>query len=541
MTPVRPVFRSGRSVVALLTVLLSAVAATPRDGMTAAHAGPLTWIPCGRGSQCASIQVPLDWRDRHGTQINLAFAMHPANDAADRRGTLFFMPGQGVSAMEIVADRVTATNGIETPLPGWPISATGLWPKDLADHFDIVGIDQRGGGHNGTVYDWPLPIRSTPLLCSMPAHEPESYYFPTTAQGFQHLIAYNQSFAQSCTALSGRLAAYMDSETMARDVEAVRAALGVDKITWWSWTSASLVGQTYLSLFPRHVRAMVFDQPGDHSVHSGQNLVDWAWAVQDEFNRLVRYCIKQAVCSMHGQDFRRALREFVNEANAKPEASPAATGTSFTGDEMLMLIQTALQFGNLDFAGSGSNGFDAAASDFSTARDSYAAGLGEINVEPTYLFDFGWRGAWEQYRAISCGDFTSNIKTWDEFRSQVAAVRAVAPDMRGVGQAWEVFTGCLGWPYPARNPQRALRFASDEAAQVLIVGSTHSAWGPYLHTQRLASEIPNAELLTNNDDTHINYASSRCVDRHVDDFLLTLKRLGTDRSCRQEPPLAGKI
>lgn len=57
----------------------------------------LAWQPCAdpqqSGFQCATAQVPLDYRDPSAGSIKLAVIKHPATDQGRRVGSLFFNPG----------------------------------------------------------------------------------------------------------------------------------------------------------------------------------------------------------------------------------------------------------------------------------------------------------------------------------------------------------------------------------------------------------------------------------------------------------------
>jgi hypothetical protein len=102
-----------------------------------------------------------------GARITLAFAVHRAADAAQRIGTLVFVNGTGVSSEQFVADRM----------------GRGGFPVELINRFDIVGVDPRGGAHpNNTPL--PLPVRSTALHCDQPPHQPDSRYFPGSAEQY---------------------------------------------------------------------------------------------------------------------------------------------------------------------------------------------------------------------------------------------------------------------------------------------------------------------------------------------------------------------
>ena len=502
--------------------------------VAAAHSGggglQLAWQPCGNGAECTSIEVPVDWNRPGGRKITLAFARHRASDPATRIGTLVFQPGQGVSAMQFVAARI----------------GTGGFPANLIARFDIVGIDQRGGGANPSFVDLDLPVRSTALHCSMPAHEGGSRYFPTTPEEFEHLRDYNRVFALDCLERSGPVVKHMDSLSQAHDLEAVREALGEHQISWLSWTTASTVGTTYLSLYPRRVRAMVLDQPSDHSLAMKPYVRDHAAAVQDEFNRFAQWCANDRDCQLFGSDVHAALANLVEAKNAVP-IPPRQLSNPLSGDELLMLGQDMLGIGDLQTFVCGSvaaTGFHVLAVAIDLGDPKCLPGIpgfdGLFAFENTYRDSIGWPNAWEQYHAISCGDFDTGIDGYWEFSALVGQLARIAPDMRGVSPAWEVLSGCVGWPFRPGFPQQRLDFPRQ--ANVMIVSSRHSEWAPYEHALRLQKQIRGSSLLTYEGDAHISYLSSRqCVRTWEQDYLVTLTAPAPGTTCPQEGPLAGKL
>lgn len=491
-----------------------------------AHAGHgstnLTWQPCGVAAECTTISVPLDWNDPKGAQITLAFARHRATDPSRRLGVLFFMNGQGASAMDYVAAR----------------SGADRFPSELVERFDIVGIDPRGGGVNpgGQVLD--LPVASTRLNCQLNAHSAQARYFPENRQEFEALVAHNRQFAASC----GPLLGYMDAASHAQDVEAVRRALGEPRISWLSWTTGSQVGLEYASRYPQRVRAMVLDQPAMVELPTRKYVLDHAAAVQDQFDRFVAWCERTERCIYHGQDLRAAFAALIEQARAVPvpavgpTAPPADEGAPidhpFTADELLFLAEQLLEIGDIEIV-PGLTGFDA------LAYGIFEASFGSTSVLPgSYLYSIGWSGFWNPYRVRACLDLDIQVPNYAVFRTYERAARRVAPDMRGISQAWDGFAGCIGWPESRHAGSRRLSY-SRSLPPILLVSSRHSAWAPYEHARMLERRLPGARLLTYEGDTHIVYLSSQCAVGWMVDYLVRGKLPPRGTSCPQEGLLAG--
>ena len=500
---------------ALLGVSASAVAA----GNSAPE---LSWQSCGNNAQCTQIQVPLDWDQPRGEQITLAFALHRASDPARRVGTLVFINGMGASGMDYVAQRV----------------GNGRFPTDLTARFDVVGIDPRGGGVNPSGGRLNLPVQSTSLDCQLAPHTVDTRYFPRTRAEFEQLSAHNRSFAQSC----GRLAGHTDAASHARDIEAVRRALGEDKLSLMTWTTGNFVGLLYAKLFPQRMRALALDQPFDASVPPLQFLADHALAIQDQFARFEAWCNRTEACALHGEDVGAALAGLIAQANATPIPAtgptppPADEGAAIdhalNGDEFLLMIEQLLEIGDIEVA-PGLTGFDA------IAYGIYEARFGSTSVFPgSFMYSAGWPGFWSRHRVNMCTDFRYDTKHPVQFAAVTGLMRLLAPDMRGMSQAWDSYSGCIGWPFAGKATPAPDKF-NKALPPVLVISSRHSAYAPYSHAKRITRNLPRARLLTYEGDTHIVFLSSECAKQKLSAYLIDGTLPPVDASCPQEGLLVG--
>ena len=122
-----------------------------------------------------------------------------------------------------------------------PILAS-LVPPAVKDQFTLVSFDERGTGS------------SEPLLCGPSAAAAGSAIAGTAAA--------TQTFAglgRSCQADSPTLFPTVNTTTSARDMDQLRAALGVKKIDFYGMSYGTALGSVYAHLFPGHVGAMVLD------------------------------------------------------------------------------------------------------------------------------------------------------------------------------------------------------------------------------------------------------------------------------------------
>ena len=214
--------------------LASPSAASP-PGATG-QAGELHWHPCPippAAMQCASLQVPLDYRHPAGRKITLALSKVPATaPAAQQQGDLLVNPGgPGASGLSLAAD-----------------VAAGLNPT-VASEYNIVGFDPRGVGS------------SVPALHCDPSFfagvRPD--YIPANTHAEQVLAGRAKSYAADCQRRYGWLLPFMTTADTARDMDSIRAALGQQKISYFGYSWGTYLGQVYATLFPHRLRRMVLD------------------------------------------------------------------------------------------------------------------------------------------------------------------------------------------------------------------------------------------------------------------------------------------
>lgn len=123
---------------------------------TTAAVGELKWWNCSTelvpSLQCANLNVPVDWNNLSGSTITLFMNRLPAKDPSKRIGNLFFAPGgPGFAASEYVENM--------------GIQGSKNASEALREHFDIIGLDQRGCG------------KSNPITCN-----PNLFQYCTTEE-----------------------------------------------------------------------------------------------------------------------------------------------------------------------------------------------------------------------------------------------------------------------------------------------------------------------------------------------------------------------
>lgn len=175
--------------------------------------------PCdaASGVTCSSVVVPLDRTGRVPGTITLHVESIPAEGA--QRGVMMLVaggPGQGSATVFNLADKDSA----------------GLY-RALFPGYRIVAFDNRGTGKSGL------------LLCS-------ALQQSTTFAG-------QETLAAGCAASIGPTRDFYSTRDHADDTEAVRVALGVDKIGIWGTSYGTKLALAYALGYPTHVDRLLLD------------------------------------------------------------------------------------------------------------------------------------------------------------------------------------------------------------------------------------------------------------------------------------------
>ena len=215
----------------------------PEPGADPGSVPAVAWHDCGRdvrgaskALQCATYQVPLDYRNTAAGTATIALDRLPAT-GPDRIGSLFLNPGgPGGSGVDFVAFAGTS-----------PIF------KALRKHFDLIGFDPRGTN------------RSTPgIACESAARTVRRL---DRAEGrpvvnrasVRRATETGAEYAASCRKASGDLVDLTGTEYAVRDLDRLRAAVGDQKLSYLGFSYGTYLGTVYADLYPTRVRALTLD------------------------------------------------------------------------------------------------------------------------------------------------------------------------------------------------------------------------------------------------------------------------------------------
>src|SRR6185436_9855937 len=116
--------------------------------------------------------------------------------------------------------------------------ARAVFTPAVRARFDLIGIDPRGFG------------ASTPIRCGLPTRPRGYRLFPRTRAEFQRMVDHNTALGESCLRETGPLIGHVDAASVAEDMEAVRAALGVPKLDYLGLSYGTQVGAIFAERHP---------------------------------------------------------------------------------------------------------------------------------------------------------------------------------------------------------------------------------------------------------------------------------------------------
>ncbi|WP_411145693.1 alpha/beta hydrolase [Streptomyces sp. x-80] len=447
---------------------------------------PLRWGACPSPTEaalrCAKLAVPLDYRHPDGRTIDVEVSRLASTKPAEKRGVLLLNPGG-------------------PGLPGLPVPALMKLPQKVRDRYDVIGFDPRGVGHST-----PLTCNFTPAQSGVVSTPPN----PGSAADVAEQAATAKRLATQCTtSKTASLLPYITTANTARDMDRIRAALGVPKISYYGESYGTYLGAVYTALFPHRGDRIVLDSSLPPEGYDVDALRSQSAGFESRFPDFAKFAASAAQ-RYHLGSTPAAVREKYFPLAARLDHTPVQgyDGTAFRAvtagmlqadSELAKLAETwhALDTNQPppDSGGTGGGAYS----------DNYpAAYLGVICGDsrwPTSLATYQHNVAVDRVRHPMYGAFAANIRP------------------------------CAFWPAPAEPKVKITDRGPSDVLMVQNIRDPATPLSGALRTRRALGE--RARMVSVDQGGHVAYlsGSNDCGNDAVTDYLVSGKWPAHDTYC----------
>jgi pimeloyl-ACP methyl ester carboxylesterase len=366
----------------------------------------------------------------------------------------------------------------------------------MASNEALVSFDPRGVGSSSPVVCGSLKdlvnrwdITGVPSVSQTRAVE-----------AYRNLVA-------DCVAKQASLLKHVGTEDAARDLDVLRAALGQSKLDYLGFSYGTLLGATYLSLFPKQAGHFVLDGPMDLNGDLVSHVSEQAASFEDSWTNFLTWCTKDKHCKLPHtvKGARSRVLSLLDSLASNPIKLKG--GRVFTKVDAEFVFTSALYAGPYMYPS------------MSATRTELLAGKADSSLKVVDSSDGRVKGstsgAYVQNLAVDCRDYPMTPSEVETGALEVSLTK-VSPTFATL-LSWNNFP-CSLWPVHG-SLLPSLNFK--DIPPVLVIGATHDPATPYVWAKAVSSRLPSSVLLTREGYGHTSYGrGSSCVDVAVDDFLL---------------------
>ncbi|MFF8814222.1 alpha/beta hydrolase [Streptomyces pactum] len=487
---------------------------TPSAASPSAPSSTPDWGPCPAaqrelveaGAECARVTVPLDYADPGGRTIRIAISRIEAKDRANRRGILLSNPGG----------------------PGGPglASTLGLRQtmKDVADRYDLIGFDPRFLGG------------STPVSCGPagPADPPRETTTPR--RDFEDTVRRARDTARRCFAHgdNAALLPHATTRNVARDMDAIRAALGEDRLSYYGVSYGADLGAVYTQMFPHRADRVILDSSTDPDATQYELFRRAGKPLEEGLDAWAEWTARHADTyglGTTGPEVRAAVQRLLDRAERRPVA---IGGTRLGAPLIRLFLRQFVQHQEYDpaLAATVRTLVDAAAGEPVEPNPELAAILHLLNSPD--LADSFTGGA-----IFMCGDRGWPAGGWPEeprtYWKNIVRSRATQPVFGPLVN--DMTAPCAFWESTPREPATRI----DNRVPVLMLQARHDNNVPYDGALALHRKLKGSRLVTAEIRAHGVYGRGAegktpvpCADRAVNDYLRDGTLPAADLTCGTE-------
>ncbi|WP_055535734.1 alpha/beta hydrolase [Streptomyces alboniger] len=465
----------------LVTSVPPAAGASPLPDTARSARAPLAWRACATKAlpslQCASLKVPLDHYDPGGSQVTLALSRVP-HTARAFQGPLLVNPGGPGGSGLAMAGTVAKS-----------------LPKEVAAQYDVIGFDPRGVG------------RSEPTLNCRPGHfepvRPDS--LPDTPETERANLDRARAFARGCASKHADVLPFIDTVSTVKDMDAIRAALGADRLNFFGYSYGTYLGAVYGKLYPYRVRRMALDSLVDPSGVWYEANLRQDYAFDARHKALMAWIARHDAAYGLGKD--------PAKVEARWYAMRAALAEKPAGRKV-----GAAELEDTFIPGAYFNGL------WPHLAEVFAAYVNDKDTGPLLrayehfgASDAADENGYSVYTAVQCRDALWP-RDWQTWREDNTRVHAKAP-FSTWNNAW-YNAPCAFWPTHHLSPPDV---SNSALPPVLLFQATDDPATPYEGAVGLHRKLRGSRLVVEEGGGNhgVTLSGNACADRHLAAYLAT--------------------
>lgn len=441
---------------------------------------PFGWTPTeDRSVEIGTFTVPVDYADPSKGKFDLNIARHLAMKPKERIGSLLVNPGGPGAAGTDFA-----------------VFAELNFGKALLDHFDIVAWDPRGVGATTPAIDCTDDYDHFYATGDITPDDP--------AERLQ-LVDLAKELTDDCVTRNAAYYQYVGTNNSARDIDAIRAALGEATISYLGFSYGSELGATWATLFPSTVRAAVFDGAVDPTAGVEQSGLQQAKGFEDSLTTFLAACSADSKCPFHnGGDAEGAYDKLMQAIDESPLASQDGRPAVSLAVAVMGVAQAMYE----------QSSWPHLADALAKAQNGDGAGLlalydGYFERRP----DGTYSNLGEAFQVITCMDSTER-PTVEEDDAAAPEFAAVAPRFarRTVGGYL-----CTFFP-PSIDPR--IPITGKGAGPIVVMGTTGDPATPLDGARTMAETLEDGRLVIAVGNSHTSYHFNTCASAVIDNYLV---------------------
>ena len=424
--------------------------------------------------ECATIAVPYDYNQPDGPAFTLPLIRIPAR--TDKPQLLIMNPGgPGVS-------------GVGDLRMGWKYYET------FADKFTVVSFDPRGTGGSVPAVSC-LDDQQKAAIFDQPS-------VPLTDADRQRRQDLAASIGQACERQFSTVLSALGTENVARDIDAIRAAMGFEKTSYLGYSYGTFVGALYAQTFPDRTGRLALDSVMAPELDYRDVRHAQARGMQASVTAFAADCLRQSDCRLPGPlDVAvRTISDLVAELDRQPFVG--ADGRQLSGSRMLALVESA-QYNP-------TTGWPSLRATLAKALDGEWPAVAEAAYSPDLMVN----PADSEYLAVVCTDFATERDP--QVPERLAPEWARESPVSGGNRAWSL-APCESWPVPpVRKPGPV---NPKGAGPVMLLNTAGDPATPLEWAKSLHDQISGSTLVIAPGVGHLASSQNTCADEAMIAFL----------------------